>query len=1145
MKIAKNFSHKIFYQISTFLVCYIFTINAYAQTVSDLSTSFKNPPHSAKPIVWWHWVGSNVTKDGITKDLEWMQRSGIGGFQAFDVSIGSGQTIDKKVSYFTPEWLALIKHTAAEAKRLSLDMTIVTAAGWSETGGTWVKPAEAMKKLVWSQTKIEGGKLFNSILVQPPTVNGQIRNLPKRGTSPKDQTFYADQIVLAYKTPENEIEDFSPKITNHKGESLDSKGLLDDDLTSKITLEVPKAEKPVYLQFEYEKPFTARSFSFALLGNTNYHSTYMRAGYVQSSEDGKNYKTLFALPGPQHDVRAIPVRTFSFPEVTAKYFRVVFTTGAGNTTVGGPDDFGGFRQPTTPPTSFDISEAIFSAAAKINRWEDKANFAPLFAFENLKTPAFSSNTAIKASEVIDLSSKMKADGSLEWQVPSGSWSVMRFGYSLTGAKNGPAMPEATGYEVDKLSKTHLESYMTQWSNPLKEALSENFGKSLKYYLVDSYEADAQNWTENMIAEFTTRRGYSPIKYLPALAGKIVESAEVSDRFLWDFRLTFAEMLVDNHYAYITEFAHKQGVKTYGEVAGISLPIIQDALRTKNAVDIPMAEFGMGRGLGSEENWTSPADLETQKAYSGANERLNAHQADIREASSAAHIYGKKIVGAEAWTGGGYEAPADLKFIGDYWLTQGINQIIFHTSAHQPLDTKPGNVMVGTHFHRNITWAEQAKPFIDYISRTQFLLQEGRSVADIAYYLGEDIPSSVPYWEKLKYEIPEGHDYDFVNAEILQCFEVENGELLLPSGMRYKLLVLPEKTTMTPAILAKIKALVKAGANIIGQKPEKSPSLMGFPMVDNDVATEANELWGQADGQYIYQSSYGKGKVFCNTPLTGVLAQLKVGKDISYTKPNFDTKLSWIHRKTANTDYYFVLNMRNHAQDLNVKFRISGKMPELWYADRGILKPVSYKIEDGGTIIKLHLEAQESLFVVFQKPALQNELVIAENKITNLLQLSNNWKVSFTEPNGASKQVVLDTLSSWTNSTDETIKYFSGTATYTKEFELKKSIPKSTLILDLGKVKDIATVILNGKEIETLWKAPYEVDIAKVAKVGKNTLEIKVTNQWDNRIIGDRTLPNEKKILASAPAFGISPKLKDSGLMGKVSIKLIEKPSNIK
>lgn len=1114
----------------------------FSQYYNVLKTGFLSPPHAAKPLVWWHWTGSNVTKEGITKDLEWMKRTGIGGFQAFDVVIGGGQTIEKKILYNTPEWLNLIKHSAFEADRLGLDMTMVTAAGWSETGGTSVKPHEAMKKLVWSQLNITGGKIFNGKLPQPPMTNGPIRNLsrPKGFFEDRNKispTFYGDQIVLAYRTPVTEVKIAIPKITNHKKEVLESKLLLDDDLTTKIAVDVPQMGQPVYLQFEYEKPFSARSFSFAMGGAGMFPSAIMRQGYVQVSADGKVYKTLFALPGAQHDIRALPVRTFSFPAVTARYFRVVFIPGSGITTVGGPDDFGGFGMPLVAPKSFDITEAIFSTGARVNRWEDKANFAPMFAFESLKTPVVPESATIKTGEVIDLTSKMKADGTLQWNAPAGNWTILRMGYSLTGAKNGPAIPEATGYEVDKLSKEHLLSYMTKWSNPIAEAMGPLFGKSMKYFLVDSYEADAQNWTENMIPEFKTRRGYDPTKYLPVLAGRIVESAEISDRFLWDFRLTIADMLMDYHYAAISEFAHKQGIKTYGEVAGISLPIIEDALRNKSAVDIPMGEFGMTQGLGSDEgkSWTSPADLENQNVYGGANNRLNAHQSDVREAASAAHIYGKKVVGAESWTGGGYEAPADLKFIGDYWSSQGINQIIFHTSAHQPLDTKPGNTMVGTHFHRNITWAEQAKPFVDYISRNQFMLQEGRFVADIAYYLGEDIPAVVPYWEKLRNEAPSGYDYDFVNTEILNRFEVQNGELVLPSGMRYKILVLPEKTTMTLAVLNKIAELVKSGATIVGPKPEKSPSLVGYPNVDNEVVLKANEVWGGADGKFIYQNTFGNGKVFWNAPLSGIFGEMGLKKDIDYTMPHTNTKLSWMHRKTEDTDYYFLLNMRNQVEDLEVQLRIGGKIPELWNADKGTIKPLSYKIENGITTVKLHLEPQESVFVVFQEPALQNEVTLTEKETVDLVNLDGFWMMNFPENGGAPKEVTLDKLISWTDHTDEEVKYFSGTATYIKDFEVKKYWikPNSSILLDLGVVKDIAVVSVNGIEIETLWKAPYQVDISKFVKPGINKLEIKVTNQWDNRIIGDEKLPKEKKILQSTSGFGISKELKESGLIGPV------------
>jgi hypothetical protein len=531
-------------KILLFAALAIATFGSKAQTT--LRQNFQNPPKSAKPVVWWHWVGSNVTREGITKDLEWMQRVGIGGFQAFDVSIGGGQTIEKKVKFMTPEWLELIKHTAAEADRLGLEMTMVTAAGWSETGGTWVKPQEAMKKIVWSKTQLRGGEKVSSPLPLPPTVAGPIRNLPKgagfSGGNNKTTPFYQDQIVLAYRTPQAELEQETPKITNHKGESIDSKVVLDDDLTSSLTFDTPSQDQPVYLQFEYEKPFTARSFSLALGGGAMFPSRTMRAGYVQASEDGKNYKTLLALPGPQHDIRALPVRTFSFPEVTAKYFRVVFVKGATMTTVGGPDDVGGFGGPSTAPKSFSIAEAIFNSGARVNRWEDKAAFAPMFAFESLKTPHVGTNTVIKGDEIIDITSFMQPDGTLNWTAPSydspiggkGAWTILRIGQSQTGAKNGPAMPEATGYEVDKFNKTHLLSHLNQWSNPIAEAMGPLYGKSMKYFLVDSYEADAQNWTETMMPEFKKRRGYDPTKYLPVLAGFVVESAEVSDRFFVGF-----------------------------------------------------------------------------------------------------------------------------------------------------------------------------------------------------------------------------------------------------------------------------------------------------------------------------------------------------------------------------------------------------------------------------------------------------------------------------------------------------------------------------------------------------------------------------------------------------------------------------------
>lgn len=1131
-------------KITAFVYMLFFCCISQAQTknIDTLFEGFITPPHSAKPITWWHWTGGNVTKEGISKDLEWMKRVGIGGFQAFDISFGSGQLVDKKVSFMTPEWLDAIRHTAAEADRLGLDMTMATSAGWSETGGPWVKPEEAIKKIVWSETRIVGGKKFIGKLPQPPSVNGPIRNLHKKeislfGGQAPDPTFYADQVVLAYRTPKDEsgFAHMKPKVSSSSGSISNASALLDEDLTTKISIPVPTTQNPIWIQYEYAQPFKAQAFSIALGVTSIFGSSSMRPGYVEASEDGKTFRTLFSLPGAQHDIRALPVRTFSFPQTSARYYRLVFTKGSGISTVGDPDDFGGFGGPTKPPTHFDITEAVFYSGGRVNRWEDKAHFAPMFEFETLATPAMPESTTIRANDIIDLTSKMGKDGTLNWEVPAGNWTILRLGYSLTGAKNGPALPAGTGFEVDKLNSRHLESYYNGYVHPISKAMGPLFGKSMKYFLADSYEADAQNWTEDMIPEFTRRRGYNPTPYLPVLAGRIVTSAEVSDRFLWDFRRTIADLLAENHYGKLADLTHKQGIKLYSEAAGISLPVIQDALMNKGRVDIPMGEFRF------EQPWITPKDLESNYAYRGAIDRLNAHQADVREAASAAHIYGKKIVGAESWTFGGYEAPASLKPIGDYWNTQGINQFIFHTSVHQPLDTKPGNIMVGTHINRNITWAELAKPFITYLSRNQYLLQQGNFVGDIAYFLGEDIPSAVPYWKKISPEPPEGYDYDFINTEILlDSLSVKDGSLILFNGMTYRILVLPETFYMTPYVLKKIRTLVANGATIVGPKPVKSPGLAGYPAVDSEVALLANEIWGDADGKMVLQNDYGKGKVYWGVPIKSVLAEKKVPKDFDYTRPNNNTYLTWIHRRISDADIYFVSNQREQSEDLKVTLRVSGKVPELWHSDKGTVEPASYNIDDSITTVKLHLDPFQSVFIVLRKKALTQKWFAPQIESKLLHTFAGSWEVSFPPNLGAPAKIILDTLESWTNHANDGVKYFGGSATYLKMIQADQLwfIAGRRLMLDLGNVKDVAEVALNGKVLDTLWKAPYRIDVTEVIRSGVNSLEIKVTNQWTNRISGDRNLPTDKKVLSPGGGFnfgGQNRDIKESGLIGPVTI----------
>lgn len=1116
-------------------------LSAQPRVADSLLSGFQSPPDTARPRTWWHWTGSNITKDGITKDLEWMKRAGIAGFHAFDVSNGGGQTVKDKVVFWTPQWLDAIRHAAAESDRLGLEMTMVTSAGWSETGGPWVTPQEAMKKLVWSEAQIPGGRRFVGKLPSPPSNNGPLRDLvrvgnPAPGATPEkpDPTLYRDVKVVAYRTPAAEQgQVVRPAVVTSSAGAIDAAALLDDKLSTGVALPSPTAQTPAWVQYEYAQPFTARAFSIGVGPLTNYGSAIMRNGMVKASDDGRTWRTLVSLPGPQHDIRALPARTFSIPATTARFFRIEIQPDLGVSTVAGG---GGGAAAGPPPATFDLTEAVFHTGARVNRWEDKAGFAPNFTYDNMATPAAGPTSTIPTEGVIDITANLAADGTLTWTPPAGDWTVLRVGYSLTGHKNSPAVPEGRGFEVDKLNKDHMASYYRTYAGTIAKTMGPLYGKSMQYWLVDSYEANAQNWTEDMPEEFRKRRGYDLMPFLPALAGRIVGDAETTDRFLYDYRQTLGDLLADEHYSAIHDLAAKDGLKLYGEAPGISLPIIGDVIKIRGGMDVPMAEFGM------RDPTTAPS------LYRGAADRQNAVASDIRDAASAAHIYGKPYVATESFTGGGYEAPSRLKAIGDFYFTQGVNRFVFHTSAHQPLDEKPGNTMVGTHIHRNITWAELARPYIDYVARSQFLLQQGLFVADIAYFAGEAIPSAVPYWDRVTPEAPEGYDFDFLSTEILlDKARVENGRIVLASGMIYRVLVLPNTDAMSERVLTKVRQLIVDGATVVGQKPTRSPGLSGGPGGDARVRAMADEIWGDADGRIIFSHAYGKGFVHWNTPLAGVLASLGVTPDVQYSKPQPDSQLGAIHRRTADADIYFVTNRRDRAETFDLRLRAVGKAPEIWRAVDGSVEPAGYRADGAATTVPLQLAANESVFIVFRAPtsALARAPVLTET--SDVATVSGRWTLAFQPKLGAPPQITLDRLESWTKNDDPGVKYYGGSATYAKTLQADRAWfrPGARLMLDLGQVKDIAEVTVNGKPLGEVWTAPYRVDVTQALKPGANQISIRVTNEWTNRILGDRTLPEGQRVLGpgaqqvrmggggSTPTS--APVLLESGLLGPVKL----------
>ncbi|MXV15162.1 glycosyl hydrolase [Hufsiella ginkgonis] len=1079
-------------------------INLFAQE-NQLSKEFKNPPPAARPRVWWHWANSNVTKEGITKDFEWMKRVGIQGMQLGDVASGGGQTVEKKLVFGTPEWLDAVKHAAAEADRLGLEMAMFTSGGWSLTGGPWVKPEMAMKKLVWSETQLEGGKTLTEKLSQPPSAEGA-GPLLRNGNRPNG--YYKDYAVVAYRTPAAELAGTAGnvKASTSRG-AVHFVSLADEDLSTGISVPADPSTKKAVISWTYDLPFKAKAITIA--GRTG-----IPFGRVQASADGVNFKTLTTTPG-KSGYRGGNIRTYAFPEVTARYFRFEMT----NAPVRPADVIS--EATTLADTAYRLTELRLVTGARVNRWEDKAGFNFLFEYDGTATPDYPRTSVIRKEDVIDLTSLMAADGTLRWNAPAGNWTILRLGYALTGAKNRPAVPAALGYEVDKMDKEYVTEYMNGYTSPLVKALGPLYGKSMQYMVMDSWEAGIQNWTDKMPEEFMKRRAYAILPYLPALTGRVVESGEMSDRFLWDFRRTLVDLIAENHYGTVTSYLNKQGVKTYSEAGGVSLESIEDALLNKKYVDIPMGEF-----------WVR--DLHPSSMY----------YEDVRGAASASHVYGKGLVAAEAFTGGNYESPARLKSIADYWFTQGVNRLVFHTSAHQPLDSKPGNTMVGTHINRNITWAELAKPFMTYLSRNAYMLQRGRYAADILYLLNEGAPSTMPFWGPgIQPATPEGYSFDYINADALlsRVSGGPDGKLVLPDGLTYSVLVLPETQEMSLPVARKIRQLVQAGAVVVGPKPVKVPGLTAFPASDDELREIGSEVWGDVNGASRTVKTYGNGKIYWNQPLQKVLMNAGVPPDVDNHRSI--AEVSFIHRIDGDTDIYLLVNRTGEIQDLDVKFRVSGKQPELWHATDGSSEPASYRLMDKLTAVNLRLLPGESVYVVFNGKATAPFRTVVRKTGSLVTTVGGPWQLAFPKGWGATDAAMqVDSLQSWTMHEDPGIKFFSGTATYTKVIDLKKKWTRgSALWLDLGKVGDLAVVSVNGHVTDTLWHAPYRTLIGGFLKPGKNTVEVKVTNKWTNRIAGDMALPADQKILSPGPPpFGgggraVTTGPPPAGLMGPVRL----------
>lgn len=1090
----------------------LLSVNLSAQSYSHLEQNFAQPPNSARPWVLGFALGGNHSEEGITADLEAMERVGIGGVLFMETDQGAPKG---PIPFAGQRWREMFQHLVAEANRLGLKVNMHNAAGWTGSGGPWITPELSMQRVVWTETKITGPQRFDGVLPQPQAV----------------RDFYRDIAVYAYPTPE--VNYLIPRIGGKSG-------------------------------------------------------------------------------GPATRIEISP--RVSFPSLPAR-------------------------------------------------------------------------AVVPRDDIVNLAAKLSEENRLVWDVPEGEWTLLRMGYTTTGQENYPAPLPGRGLESDKLSKEATEIHFNAL---LSKLISDNESltgeqRTLVSAHIDSWEVGAQNWTPKFREEFQRLRGYDPLPLLPIMSGRVIDSLEVSERFLWDVRQTISDLLADNYTGHFNTLTRRHGMRLSHE-AYDKMPASD--LVVAGRVDEPMGEF-----------WT----LEKfRKSFS------------VFEMASAAHVYGKPIVGAEAFTANRNEKwqyhPGNIKDIGDWAFSEGANRFVIHRYAFQPWtkpDRAPGMGMGpwGLHYERTQTWWEQSRGWHEYLTRCQYLLQKGLFVADLCFLVPENSPqrSKSPLKSGRGPILPGGHirpgyNFDACPPEVvISRMTVENGRLVLPDGMSYRMLVLPMVNTMTPQLLGKIRDLVWAGATVLGWPPVKSPSLEGYPQCDEKVQALARELWGEGEASAEFtERTFGQGRViwgselqqpdpiyepttsfglakwiwfmednpvvsappgkryfrrYINVDGTSPIAtaqmaiaadnafelwinNLRVGGGSSRTlrvaewlQPGVNliavvvdnksdtpssagfvaalsirfgdgheqevrtdgtweasdiTPMNWpteatigsywspalelgpmgmapwgkideeaeaidtipninlpigvlkrmgvppdfhatvplrhIHKRIGETDVYFVANPDPYEVETFCTFRVNGKQPEFWWPETGRIEPVAvFETNDVGTRVPLRLDASGSVFVIFRQTAREPQPMAGGKNwldFETVRELTGPWELSFPPNWGVPERVTLDKLISWSEHDDPGVKYFSGTAAYGKRFEWNPksldSTQKSRVFLDLGKVRIMAQVLLNGRDLGTLWKPPYRVEVTHALKSGDNTLEIKVVNLWINRLIGDEQLPEDSE-----------------------------------
>ena len=1125
-----------------------------AQAADPLALGFREPPKESGPETWFHLIGGNVAKVGLTADLEAIGGAGISGIQLFHGQFGGPWPgVEPQVSCLSPQWDGMISHVANECRRLGLSFTMQNCPGWAMSGGPWITPDKAMRHLTWSRVEVAGGKQVSLMLAKPQPSSESWRD-------------YRDVAVIAFPTPAGaDGKNLLPTSVRSNREKLPWGDLLAGKKGANVRIE--SGNERVWVELGFAAPVTLRSLELPPVGR-------MMAGafFGRYFDPGAAIRVQALVRNDWRDVARWEIPrsswqddrplTLALPASTSTTFRLVFE----------------LKSP------MDLSNLGLSSEARLDNWEGKAGFV-LRSLEPTPPPTQDPKAWVMSGRILDLSDTMGGNGNLNWDAPAGNWTILRFGHVNTGARNGPAPAEATGFECDKLSAAgadqHFAGYIGRISAPGGPA---DKGR-LQGMLTDSWECHTQTWTPAMEREFASRRRYALRKWLPALAGYVIDDPGRSERFLRDWRATISDLVVSNYYGRLAALGRERGLKLSFETAlGDISP--GDILQYFGQADIPMCEFWQP----NDPDW---GGLETKP---------------IIPCTSAAHIYGKPRIAAEAFTSGELrwnEHPFMLKHFADRHFTYGLNHLIFHTYTHNPRpDVVPGSSFgagIGTPFLRNQTWWRHMPAFTKYLARCQFMLEQGRPVADVLWYLGDELDHK----PRQETPFPAGFRFDYLNQDVLlNRLCVVDGNLTTPEGVAWKVLWLRNYPRLTPETLAGIRGLLRDGATVVGEPPKQNAGLSGGPEADDRFTALVRDLWGDnpaANGE----RRIGAGRLLWGGDFGSILARLKLEPDVTGA-----SSATWCHRRTDDAEIYFVAAARDQSLRANLSFRAQGR-PEFWDPLTGTSRPAAiFHRQDAHTLIPLDLPAAGSVFVVFRKgeatPVVTRierdgmvlvdardttrvdkgtpepvqglkygEIVqpwvghpLAECAITDEgakllawepgryrvlrgdqtvtevtiegprdVPLAGPWSLSFPPGWDAPERLELPALKLWSELEDQAARSFSGSATYSYELKLDTLRPDERALLDLGQVANIAEVSVNGKPAATLWTAPFRGEITSFLKPGINRIMVTVTSTWRNRLAYDAGLPEAQHktwTISGPPADATR---EEAGLKGPVGLRV--------